>query len=131
MSRRQGPPRRIAGCIGAVLLGVVFGRRGTNNEFKPQNEFKLDTWISLQIGSVDLTINKAVLYLFLAAAVTTITMVYVANRMQDKPNRIQTAVESAYQLMRTTSPGATWTARWRPAGSRSSGRCSCSSGSRT
>ncbi len=44
--------------------------------------------------------NKAVLYLFLAAALTCATMVYVARRMQQRPNRVQTAVEFAYPLMR-------------------------------
>jgi F-type H+-transporting ATPase subunit a len=49
---------------------------------------------------VDLSLNKAVLYLFLAATLTVITMVWIANRMQARPNRTQTAVEAAYILMR-------------------------------
>jgi F-type H+-transporting ATPase subunit a len=87
--------------LGAIIIGAALGSEGQNDAYKPQNEFKLDPWISLKIGSVDLSINKAVLYLFLAAAFTTATMIYVAKRMQEKPNRVQTAVESAYQLMRT------------------------------
>jgi len=83
---------------GAVLLYLIFGSDGKNEEFKPQNEFKLDPWISIHIGSIDLSINKAVLYLFLAAAFTCIAMVYIARRMQDKPNRIQTVIEGAYDL---------------------------------
>src|SRR5207342_338188 len=62
-----------------VILGLVFGSEGKNDAYKPQNEFKLDAWISLKIGPIDMSINKAVLYLFLAAAATTITMTYVAN----------------------------------------------------
>ena len=46
-----------------VLAFIVFGSAGKNEDFKPQNEFNLDTWINLP-GSLD--INKAVLYLFLA-----------------------------------------------------------------
>jgi F-type H+-transporting ATPase subunit a len=80
---------------------VIFGSEGMNNDYKPQNEFKLDPWISIHIGGIDMSINKAVLYLFLAAALTTITMVYIARRMQQRPNRVQTAVETAYQLMKT------------------------------
>jgi F-type H+-transporting ATPase subunit a len=76
-----------------------------NTNFKPQNEFKLDPWIPLKIGPIDLSINKAVLYLLLAALATTLTMLYVANRMQAKPNRIQTAVEVAYGLMRDNIAG--------------------------
>jgi F-type H+-transporting ATPase subunit a len=81
-----------------VLLGIIFGAtRQDNEEFQPQNEFKLDTWISLP-GPFD--INKAVLYLVLAGTLTVVTMLYVANRMQARPNRVQTAVETLYGLMR-------------------------------
>jgi F-type H+-transporting ATPase subunit a len=92
----------LAGLVGlAILFYVVFGKEPKNNEFKPQNEFKLHDWIPIKIGGLDLSINRAVLYLWLAAAATVFTMTYVARRMSlDKPNRIQTAVEAAYILMR-------------------------------
>jgi F-type H+-transporting ATPase subunit a len=92
----------IGGLVGlAILFYVVFGKEPKNNEFKPQNEFKLHDWISIKIGPLDLSINRAVLYLWLAAACTVFTMTYVARRMSlDKPGRIQTAVEAAYILMR-------------------------------
>lgn len=82
----------------AIVLGAAFGSAGKNEEYQPQDEFKLDPWISIKIGGLDLSINKAVLYLFLAAALTTITMVWIAKRMQQKPNNVQTAVEAAYDL---------------------------------
>jgi len=86
-----------------VLMVVLFGASGEeNNEFKPQNEFKLDPWVSIHIGGIDMSINKAVLYLFLAAAATCWAMTYVANRMATKPNRVQTAVEAAYDLTANT-----------------------------
>jgi F-type H+-transporting ATPase subunit a len=80
-----------------VLAFIIFGSAGKNEDFKPQNEFNLDTWINLP-GSLD--INKAVLYLFLAAILTCFSMVYVARRMQTRPNRIQTAVEFLFGVMR-------------------------------
>jgi F-type H+-transporting ATPase subunit a len=88
----------------AVYLGVtialllIFGDKGKNDEFKPQDEFKLDPWISIHIGGLDLSFNKAVLYVLLTCALTISTMVYIARRMQEKPNRIQTIVEGAYDL---------------------------------
>lgn len=86
-----------------VLLVVLFGASGQENEeFKPQNEFKLDAWISIHIGGIDMSINKAVLYLFLAAAATCFAMSYVASRMATKPNRVQTVVEVAYDLTAVT-----------------------------
>ena len=106
MSRRAKILLGVALFIGVVaLLGVVFGSSGSNDAFKPQNEFKLDPWISLHIGPLDMSINKAVLYLFLAAGFTISGMLYVANRMQARPNRTQTAVEAAYQLMRDNIAG--------------------------
>jgi F-type H+-transporting ATPase subunit a len=80
-----------------IVLVIAFGGGTKNEEFKPQNEFKLDTWINLP-GPLD--INKGVLYLFIATALTVGTMVFIANRMQARPNRVQTAVEALYALMR-------------------------------
>ena len=36
-----------------------------NEDFKPQNEFKLDPWVEIKIGPIDLSINKAVFMLLL------------------------------------------------------------------
>jgi F-type H+-transporting ATPase subunit a len=47
-----------------------------------------------------MSINRAVFYLFLTCGLTCWAMVYVARRMQEKPNRVQTAVEAAYDLAR-------------------------------
>ena len=100
--------RRTVGTIGAGLLlaitvglFAIFGSEGQNQSYQPQNEFKLDPWVTIKIGSLDMSINKAVLYLVLATALTVWAMVYVAKRMQDKPNRVQTAVESIYDLTYT------------------------------
>jgi F-type H+-transporting ATPase subunit a len=83
-----------------IILFAAAGSAGRNDEFKPQNEFKLDPWISIKIGGIDLSINRAVLYLFLGAGLTIWTMTWIARRMQARPNRVQTAVEAAYGLMR-------------------------------
>jgi F-type H+-transporting ATPase subunit a len=92
---------RLAALLSPLLL--VLASPGTalalniNESYKPQNEFKLDPWIDLP-GPFD--INKAVFYVIVATALTCGTMIYVARRMQAKPNRLQTAVEGAYTLMR-------------------------------
>jgi F-type H+-transporting ATPase subunit a len=82
----------------AILLYVIFGSDGKNEEFKPQDEFKLDPWIEIKIGSLDLSFNKATLYLLLTCILTIGTMVLIAKRMQQKPNRTQVIVEGAYDL---------------------------------
>jgi F-type H+-transporting ATPase subunit a len=83
-----------------LLFAVLLGSSGKDEAFQPQDEFKLDSWISLHIGPIDMSINKAVLYLLLGAGLTIIAWLYIANRMQQRPNRVQTAVETLYQLMK-------------------------------
>ncbi len=83
-----------------IILAVVFGSDGKNEEFQPQNEFKLDSWVSIQIAGIDMSINKAVLYIVLASIITCVAMVWIANRMQARPNKTQVAVEGIYDLIR-------------------------------
>jgi F-type H+-transporting ATPase subunit a len=95
-----------------VLLGIIFGSAGKNDEFQPQNEFKLDAWIPIHIGSIDLSINRAVLYLALASALTIGTMIWISRRMQAKPNKIQMAIETSYDLTRNQITGQNMDVRY-------------------
>jgi F-type H+-transporting ATPase subunit a len=88
-----------------ILMLLVFGSSGKNEAFQPQNEFKLEPWVSIHLGGVDLSINKAVLYLLLASSLTIFTMVWISRRMQQKPNRVQTAIEVAYDLTKNNITG--------------------------
>ncbi|MCX6387741.1 MAG: F0F1 ATP synthase subunit A [Solirubrobacterales bacterium] len=93
--------------VSALLLTApgVAAAIEVNKDFKPQNEFRLDPWVSINIGPFDMSINKAVMYLILTCIFTTVTMVWVAKRMEQKPNRVQTAVEAAYIVMRDNIAG--------------------------
>jgi len=82
--------------VGLLLLVVIFGFGHKNNAFQIQNEFKLINWVHLGVFSI----NRAVVYLLLAAILTVVTMLWISRRMQTRPNRVQTAVESLYSLMR-------------------------------
>ena len=100
MSTRKKILLVIAGVyiVAMGLIILIFGAtRRDNEEFAPQNEFKTDPWINLP-GPFDF--NKAVLYLLIAGILTVATMLYIANRMQARPNRTQTAVETLFGLMR-------------------------------
>jgi F-type H+-transporting ATPase subunit a len=88
-----------------ILLAVIFGSEGKNDEFQPQNEFKLPAWISIKVFGIDMSINRAVLYLALVTALTIVTMTWIARRMQQKPNRVQMAVEAAYDLTHNNITG--------------------------
>jgi F-type H+-transporting ATPase subunit a len=83
-----------------LLLILILGNEGKNESFQPQNEFKLDPWVDITIAGIDFSINKAVLYLGLASVLTIGTMTFIANRMQREPNKVQMAMELAYDLTR-------------------------------
>ena len=89
----------------AIAFLFIFGDAGKNEEFQPQNEFKLDAWIPIKIGGVDMSINRAVLYLALASGLTIWAMTWIARRMAEKPNRVQTAVEVAFDMTRNNIVG--------------------------
>ena len=98
----------------AGIFGAVFGSAGRNDEFQPTEEFKLEPWFS--IGPVDF--DRAVFYLLIGCVLTTVAMVWIAKRMEAKPNRVQTAVEQLYALMRDNIAGGNMDAgmakRWFP-----------------
>ena len=102
----------------AILLMLIFGSSGKNEHFQPQNEFKLEPWISIHIAGVDISINKAVFYLLLASVLTVATMLWISRRMQQKPNRVQTAIEVAYDMTKNTIAGGNMdtkmASRWFP-----------------
>ncbi|MDQ3571632.1 MAG: F0F1 ATP synthase subunit A [Actinomycetota bacterium] len=102
-----------------ALLIVIVGSEGKNESFQPQNEFRLEPWIELTIAGIDFSITKAVFYLVLASAATIGAMVFIANRMQREPNKVQMAVELAYDLTRENItkgniPDAALARRWFP-----------------
>jgi F-type H+-transporting ATPase subunit a len=82
--------------LAVALAAPAAAPAGINESYRPQDEFKLDPWFS--IGPIEF--NKAVMYVLIATALTCATMIYVARRMQARPNRLQTAVEAAFLLMR-------------------------------
>ena len=98
MTQRRKLMLSIAGfyVFGIVALVVIFGFGHKNASFQIQNEFKLINWVNLGVFSI----NRAVVYLFLAAILTVGTMVWISRRMQARPNRVQTAVEVIFSLMR-------------------------------
>jgi F-type H+-transporting ATPase subunit a len=80
-----------------VGFALIFGwSRDDNDAFQPQEEFRLDDWVDLGIFSI----NKAVMYLFIAAILMCATMIFVARRMTQRPNKVQTFIEVLYTAMR-------------------------------
>ena len=86
----------------ATIVAAITGSAGRDEAFQPTEEFRTPAWIDLP-GPFDF--NKAVMYILIAAILTAIAMVYIANRMAARPNRVQTAVEALYTLMRDNIAG--------------------------
>ncbi len=90
---------------GIILFVILFGVTAhkapdvASGVFSPTDEFKLDTWF--QVGPI--AFNKAVLYLLLTVGITLGVMFYVARRLQQRPGRLQVAVEMFYDFMRRIS----------------------------
>jgi F-type H+-transporting ATPase subunit a len=76
---------------------------GEEEEFDPSHEFELPTWVELpKIGPIDLSINKAVAYLWLGAALTILIGVLLMRlKLRVDPDSRQTVGEQIYEVMQT------------------------------
>ncbi len=105
-SLARGVRRTWYGLAGLVTAGLVSGfvlapAARAAETFEPADEFRLDPWIPIEIFGIDMSINKAVFYIFLAAILTVLVMVLVARSMKVRPDsKMQTTVEMAYGLMK-------------------------------
>jgi F-type H+-transporting ATPase subunit a len=71
-----------------------------SEDFQPQDEFALHPWVSLEIGPIDLSVNKAVAYLWLGGLVTILLGVWVMRMgLSLRPGRRQTTGEAIYDLI--------------------------------
>jgi F-type H+-transporting ATPase subunit a len=71
-------------------------------EFDPSEEFQLDTWVSIHLGPLDLSINKAVVYLLIGAALSCLIGIGTMRwRVRTSPDRRQTFGEMLYDIAQT------------------------------
>jgi F-type H+-transporting ATPase subunit a len=70
--------------------------------FNPANEFELKQWIGIHAGPIDLSINKAVVYLAISAIVTILLGIFLMrSRLALLPGKRQTIGEAVYELTQT------------------------------
>ena len=70
--------------------------------FNPEDEFRLHEWIPIHIGPLDLSINKAVVYLALGALVTILLGLFLMRaRLALLPDKRQTIGEAVYDITET------------------------------
>ena len=69
-------------------------------DFEPQEEFELPAWVPIHIGPLDMSINKAVVYLWVGAAVTVLVGIWVMRfGLSLRPGRRQTIGEGLYEAI--------------------------------
>ena len=79
------------------MIGLLLAASG---DFEPQEEFDLPAWVSIHLGPLDMSINKAVVYLLVGAAVTMIVGIWIMRfGLSLRPSRRQTIGESIYDLI--------------------------------
>jgi F-type H+-transporting ATPase subunit a len=72
------------------------------SDFKPQDEFELHPWVSLHLGPLDMSVNKAVVYLWIGSAVTILLGIWIMRfGLSLRPNRRQTTGESLYEFIQS------------------------------
>jgi F-type H+-transporting ATPase subunit a len=78
----------------SVLLAAA------ESDFDPQHEFILEEWIPLHLGPLDLSVNKAVVYVWLGGLATILLAIWLMRfGLSLRPNRRQTTGEAIYDLV--------------------------------
>ena len=87
----------------AVLVAATFPASALGRgEFDPTDEFKLERWVSIHVGPLDLSITRAVAYLLIGSALTILLgIVLMRSRLALLPGRRQTVGEALYELAQT------------------------------
>jgi len=71
-------------------------------KFDPSTEFELHPWVSLHLGPLDMSVNKAVVYLWIGSALTILLGVGLMRwRVGVAPDRRQTIGEQIYDIAQT------------------------------
>ena len=82
-----------------VGLALILPANAFASEFDVEKEFKLDPWVKIKLGGLDLSINKAVAYLMLATVLTILLgIVLMRVRLGAKPGTRQTIGEQIYEV---------------------------------
>ncbi len=92
--------KRLALIMGLVALALA--PTASAETFNPANEFELKEWVSIHIGPLDLSINKAVAYLAISALLTMgLGLFLMRARLALLPSKRQTIGEAVYELAQT------------------------------
>jgi F-type H+-transporting ATPase subunit a len=85
-----------------LLPQTAMAAENSEDKFDPSTEFELHDWIPIHIGPLDMSINKAVVYLFLSTILTIALGIGLMRlRLRVDPTTRQTAGETIYDIAQT------------------------------
>jgi F-type H+-transporting ATPase subunit a len=91
--------RRLYVLLGVVLVALAAPAASFAGDFHPEDEFNLPPYISIHAGPLDLSINKAVVYLLLATVLTSALGIGLMRlRLGVRPGTRQTVGETIYEV---------------------------------
>ena len=109
---RRGMLRRVPWWLWALLavgalVGLFIAPGGMKQEYDVAKEFTLEPLVRLPtIGPFDLSITKAVVYLWLALAIILVVSLLIHRSLRLEPSRFQFAMETLYELARNGIVGS-------------------------
>ena len=90
-----------------VLVGLALIPGRAKQQLEVAKEFELTPIVKLpHVGPVDLSINKAVIYLWIATAVITVAALVINRTLKARPGRFQLAMEGLFELARNGIVGS-------------------------
>ncbi len=90
--------KRLVAALSLLMLALPSPAMA-KGQFHPENEFELHPWVSIHIGPLDMSINKAVVYLLLGALVTILLAWFLLRfRLSSEPGKRQTVGEWVYDI---------------------------------
>jgi F-type H+-transporting ATPase subunit a len=95
--------KRLTLLLGLLALALPqIAAAAEEEEFNPEHEFELPAWVSIHLGPLDLSINKAVAYLWLGGIVTMALGIGLMKiRVKVDPDTRQTVGETIYDVVQT------------------------------
>ena len=94
--------RRALALVTTLALIAPASAFAATEDFNPEHEFELPAWVSIQIGPLDMSINKAVAYLWLGGLVTMALGIGLMRiRVGVDPDTRQTLGETIYNIIQT------------------------------
>jgi F-type H+-transporting ATPase subunit a len=94
--------KRLIPILGLASLALMLPASAFAGTFNPADEFELKEWVPIHVGPLDLSINKAVAYIWLGSLLTMVLgLVLMRLKVTGPPTRRQAMGEQIYEIAQT------------------------------